>query len=84
MDKTKKPTCAICGNELDPSEYVKPDIYNLCDHCWYGMRLNTAGWKREMKRRGIKVRRTVFPVAGKGFRICGDLYEKAEPQEVEA
>ena len=65
--------CSICGNE---DETVLREG-QLCDPCWYGSRLDPKEWKKQLKKKGIEVERSIgcMPIHG-GF-ICGDPYKRA-------
>jgi hypothetical protein len=54
MSDSELKTCGLCG-EKDVSVAKEGDE---CDNCYYGMRLTPKEWKRDMKARGIKVKKT--------------------------
>lgn len=73
--------CAICS-DVDVENILRPG--DLCDGCWYGMRLRPDEWEAEMKERGIEVERTggceqFITEAGAVGICCSNPYSKAKP-----
>lgn len=77
---TELTLCKFCDRELEPDEAAS----QTCDGCYYGMRLDPAGWKRSLKKAGKKK-----PVQGLGCQhlplenggaaiVCYDPYQTAE------
>jgi hypothetical protein len=66
-----KVPCAICGG-LDPENIYKPG--DLCDGCWYGMRLD-PDWAERMAESGVKVEYQGGCVPIPGGIACRDPYK---------
>jgi hypothetical protein len=65
--------CAICGMR-DP-ENIRQEG-DLCDACWYGMRLEPERWEQEMVERGVVVEYRGGCVPFNGGIACRDPYVK--------
>ncbi len=65
------PKCNICDRETDLD--LEGDT---CDRCWYGMRMDPNGWKKEMVKEGIEIERGMGCVPTESGFICGDPYRK--------
>ena len=71
--------CRICEVEDESVDKNNP----TCDGCWYGMRLCTDKWLKEMKAKGIEVKRGIgcSRLPGGSF-LCGDPYQAVTEPEV--
>lgn len=80
--------CRICGG-IDPDNINEPG--QLCDGCYFGMRMDPEGWAAGMQARGIEVEYTggchMEPVVDKDGNVvgsaiaCFDPYKKVEKEE---
>lgn len=61
--------CSICGKHQE---------FDVCEFCWYGMRLDPKKWKAELKKKGIEVKYQggCVPI-GWGI-ICRDPYVRKQ------
>ena len=65
--------CGICGDDLG---FEGRDADELCDGCWWGMRLDPDGWKAELEKRGIKVERTGGCLRAGSSILCMNSYSR--------
>jgi hypothetical protein len=63
--------CHICGS-LDPENIRQQG--DVCDGCWYGMRMDPENWEAGLKERGIDVHYQGGCVPFEGGIACRDPY----------
>ena len=69
--------CAICGAQ-DPENIMSAG--DVCDGCWYGMRLDADAWRAGLRARGIKVEKTGGCHFGDGLIFCTNPYSLKKPK----